>query len=56
MNKLVLLRSGNVILRVLGQFRTKEHAVWFIEDNYSEFRKDICQWSLFQSDLFITIE
>lgn len=56
MNKLVLLRSGNVILQVLGQFRTTELARWFIQDNYPEFLKDVCQWSKFESDEFITIE
>ena len=54
--KLVLLRSGNLIVEVLGLFRTKERARWFIQDNYPEFRPDVCQYSLFQSDLFITIE
>jgi hypothetical protein len=55
-NKIVLLRSGNIILKVLGQFRTLQQAKWFIEDEYSEFRKDVCQWSKFQSPEFITIE
>lgn len=55
-NQIVLLRSGNIILQVLGQFRTKELARWFIEDNYPEFHKDICQWSRFESPEFITIE
>lgn len=55
-NKIVLLRSGNVILKVLGQFRTLQQAKWFIEDEYSEFRKDVCQWSKFQSPEFITVE
>ena len=55
-NKLVLLRSGNIILKVLGQFRTSELATWFIQDECTEFKKDICQWSKFQSDEFITIE
>lgn len=55
-NKLVLLRSNNIILKVLGQFRTTERAKWFINDEYPEFRKDICQWSKFESPEFITIE
>jgi hypothetical protein len=55
-NKLVLLRSGSIILKVLGQFRTKQQAKWFIEDEYPEFKKDVCQWSKFQSPEFITIE
>jgi len=55
-NKIILLRSGNVILKVLGQFRTLQQAKWFIEDNYFEFYKDVCQWSKFQSPEFITIE
>jgi len=55
-NKIVLLRSGNVILKVIGQFRTLEQAKWFIEDEYSEFIKDVCQWSKFQSPEFITVE
>lgn len=55
-NKIVVLRSGNVILQILGQFRTKELARWFIEDNYPEFYKDICQWSRYQSPEFIRIE
>jgi hypothetical protein len=55
-NKLVLLRSGNVILKVLGQFRNLQLAKWFIEDEYPEFLKDVCQWSKFQSAEFITIE
>ena len=55
-NFIVLLRSDNTILRVLGQFRTKELARWFIEDEYPEFHRDICQWSKFESPEFITIE
>lgn len=55
-NKLVLLRKGNVIIKIIGQFRTKQLAKWFIEDNYPEFLKDTCQWSKFQSPEFITIE
>lgn len=55
-NKLVVLRSGNVILQVLGQFRTKERARWFIEDKHPEFYKDTNQWSKYQSPEFITIE
>lgn len=54
--KLVLLRSGNIILKVLGQFRTFQQAKWFIEDEYSEFIIDVCQWSKFQSPEFITVE
>lgn len=54
--KIVLLRSGNIILRVLGQFRTLQKAKWFISDERPEFYKDICQWSKHKSDLFITIE
>ena len=54
-NKLVLLKRGNIILEVLGQFRTKELARWFIEDNYPEFYKDICQWSKFESPEYIVI-
>lgn len=56
MNKLILLRKGNFIVKILGQFRTKKRAKWFIEDNFPEFYKDIYQWSKFQSDEFITIE
>lgn len=56
MNKLVLLRSENAILKVLGQFRTKQIAKWFIEDNYQEFYKDLQQWSKHNSPEFITIE
>lgn len=55
-NKIVLLRSENVILKVIGQFRTLQIAKWFIEDNFPEFYKDNCQWSKFQSPEFITIE
>lgn len=55
-NKIVVLRSENVILKILGQFRTLQQAKWFIEDEYPEFNKDVCQWSKFQSSEFITIE
>ena len=55
-NKIVLLRSDNIILKVLDQFRTLQQAKWFIEDNYPDFFKDVCQWSKFQSHEFITIE
>lgn len=55
-NFLVLLRSGNIILKVLGQFRTSEKAKWFIEDEYPEFTKDVNQWSKYKSPEFITIE
>lgn len=55
-NKIVLLRSDNIILKVLDQFRTLQQAKWFIEDNYPDFFKDVCQWSKFQSPEFITIE
>ena len=55
-NKIVLLRSNNIILKVLDQFRTLQQAKWFIEDNYPDFFKDVCQWSKFQSPEFITIE
>jgi len=55
-NYLVLLRSGNVIVKVLGQFQTLYKAKIFVEDNFSEFSQDICQYSKYQSELFITIE
>lgn len=55
-NKLVLLRSGNVILEVLGQFRMSWQAEVFIEENYPEFRYCLYQWNKFQSPEFITIE
>lgn len=38
-NKIVLLRSDNIILKVLDQFRTLQQAKWFIEDNYPDFLK-----------------
>ena len=56
MNKLVILRIDKYIISVLGQFRTKQQAEWFIEDNYPEFRKEDCQYSEFQSPRFITID
>lgn len=31
-NRLILLREGTVILKVLGQVRTTEQAKWFIQD------------------------
>ena len=55
-NKLVLLRQDNIILRVLGQFRSKGLAKQFIEDNYPEFEPDFCQYSKYDSQQFITIE
>jgi len=56
MNKLVLMRTNNCIVAVLGQFRTKQQAKWFIEENYPEFNKDNCQYSEFESPRFITID
>jgi len=55
-NKIVLLRSDNFILKILGQFGTLQQAKWFIEDEYPDFYKDICQYSKFESSEFITIE
>lgn len=55
-NKLVLLREDNIILKVLGQFRTKFLAKQFIKENYYEFYPDVCQWSKHKSPQFITIE
>lgn len=55
-NKLVLLREDNIILKVLGQFRNKFLANQFIEENYPEFEKDICQFSNPEQSQFITIE
>ena len=59
-NKIVLLRSGNVILRVLGQFRTQHQAEFFISENFPNFYYSLYQWQ--ESDCsetdpnFITIE
>lgn len=55
-NKIVLLRSGNVILRVLGQFKTLYQVKLFLENEHPEFIKDVSQWSKFQSSEFITVE
>lgn len=54
-NYLVLLRKNNTIIEVLGQFRTKSLAIEFVEENFIEFYKDICQYSKFESNQFITI-
>ena len=51
-----MLRSDNFILKILGQFGTLQQAKWFIEDEYPDFYKDICQYSKFESSEFITIE
>lgn len=56
MCKIVTLRSNDKLLEVLGVFRTAEKARWFVEDNYIEFHKDDCQYSKFESELFIKIE
>lgn len=55
-NFIVALYNGNNIISLLGQFRTSWDAKCFIEDNYIEFHKDICQYSKYQSPLFIRIE
>ena len=54
-NFLAILMSGNIIVQILGQFRTKWQAERFIEDNHIEFNKDVCQYSKFESPLFIKI-
>jgi len=55
-NFIVALYNGNNIIALLGQFRTHWEAKCFIENNYIEFNKDICQYSKYQSNLFIKIE
>ena len=55
-NKIVVLRTNNLILRILGQFRTNWQAKGFILENYPDFRQETCQWSKLDSPEFITIE
>lgn len=56
-NFLVLLRSGDVILKILAQKPTAYQAKWFVKDNYPDFDYESpCQYSKFKSPEFITIE
>ena len=54
-NFIVVLCKGNRMIEILKQERTIEKARWFIEDNYVEFQKDICQYSRYRTDEFIII-
>lgn len=55
-NFIVVLYEGNTIKQILAQFRSIWEAKNYIEENHIEFTPDICQYSKFQSPLFIKIE
>ncbi len=55
-NFIVTLRNNNCIVEIIGQFRTKWECICFIEDNYIEFYKDVCQYSKWDSPFFIKID